>query len=140
MSPTEGLKERADRLLACADPSSCDYLGLITELVRKKDASGIDWQGYVGKLYDKVYEEVICNNGPPRTRITFGTSGWRGILGKDLFCTSVAQVTQAIVEMYHDLGKSADLASALGVADVDEAKKRGCVIGFDNRFGGDVFA
>ncbi len=140
MSPTEGLKERIDRLLASVDPSSCDYLGMIAELVREKEASGIDWQGYVDKLYGKVYEEMICNNGPPRTRITFGTSGWRGILGKDLFCTSVAQVTQAIVEMYHDLGKRADLASALGVADVDEAKKRGCVVGFDNRFGGEIFA
>src|SRR5512136_2900914 len=57
------------------------------------------------------------------TRITFGTSGWRGILCEDFIFENVKIVTQAI----------ADHLNAAG-------EKGGVVIGYDSRFMGDGFA
>lgn len=56
-------------------------------------------------------------------RITFGTSGWRGILCEDFIFENVKTVTQAI----------ADHLIAAG-------EKGGIVIGYDPRFMGDSFA
>jgi len=56
-------------------------------------------------------------------RITFGTSGWRGILCEDFIFENVKIVTQAI----------ADHLIAAG-------EKGGVVIGYDSRFMGDSFA
>lgn len=140
MPTTEQLQKRVDDLLHHTDPSSCDYLGAIKELVPKKESSGIAWQYCIDKLYEKVYEEIIYNSDKPVSPIKFGTSGWRGILGKDLFCKSVAQVILAVVEMYKDLTQNPDLQIALGVTDIAEVQRRGCVIGFDNRFGGEILA
>ena len=56
-------------------------------------------------------------------RITFGTSGWRGILCEDFIFENVKIVTQAI----------ADHLKAAG-------EKGGVVIGYDSRFMGDSFA
>jgi len=56
-------------------------------------------------------------------RITFGTSGWRGILCEDFIFENVKVVTQAI----------ADHLIAAG-------EKGGVVIGYDSRFMGDSFA
>lgn len=56
-------------------------------------------------------------------RITFGTSGWRGILCEDFIFENVKIVTQAI----------ADHLNAAG-------EKGGVVIGYDSRFMGDSFA
>jgi phosphoglucomutase len=56
-------------------------------------------------------------------RITFGTSGWRGILCEDFIFENVKIVTQAI----------ADHLKAAG-------EKGGVVIGYDSRFMGDGFA
>jgi phosphomannomutase len=52
----------------------------------------------------------------------------------------VSQVTQAIVALYYEVEKNGELAEALGVKTLDEARKRGCVVGFDNRFGGELLA
>jgi len=57
------------------------------------------------------------------SRITFGTSGWRGILCEDFIFENVKIVTQAI----------ADHLNAGG-------EKGGVVIGYDTRFMGDSFA
>lgn len=57
------------------------------------------------------------------TRITFGTSGWRGILCEDFIFDNVKVVTQAI----------ADHLIAAG-------EMGGVVIGYDPRFMGDAFA
>jgi len=56
-------------------------------------------------------------------RITFGTSGWRGILCEDFTFENVKIVTQAI----------ADHLNAAGA-------KGGMIIGYDSRFMGDSFA
>ncbi|HEU0265858.1 MAG TPA: phosphoglucomutase/phosphomannomutase family protein, partial [Geobacterales bacterium] len=56
--------------------------------------------------------------------ITFGTSGWRGILGEDFTFENVKTVTQAIV----------DHVKAAGEGD------RGIIVGYDTRFMGERFA
>ncbi|NOY12167.1 MAG: phosphoglucomutase/phosphomannomutase family protein [Deltaproteobacteria bacterium] len=58
------------------------------------------------------------------SRITFGTSGWRGILCEDFTLDNIRVVTQAIADHLH----------AEGLAD------KGLVIGYDTRFMGADFA
>ncbi|HKK00885.1 MAG TPA: phosphoglucomutase/phosphomannomutase family protein, partial [Desulfuromonadales bacterium] len=58
------------------------------------------------------------------TRITFGTSGWRGILAEDFTFDNVKVVTQAIVDHLKEAGKG----------------KGGLVVGCDSRFMGERFA
>jgi phosphoglucomutase len=57
-------------------------------------------------------------------RITFGTSGWRGIMCEDFIFENVKVVTQAI----------ADNVKASGEAD------KGIIVGYDSRFMGESFA
>jgi len=57
-------------------------------------------------------------------RITFGTSGWRGILCEDFIFENIKVVTQAI----------ADHIIALGERD------KGVIVGYDSRFMGERFA
>ena len=140
MSTAESLQQKIEDTLSAKDQSACDYFGLISELAKKKEASGLDWQKYINNLYEKVHEEIIFNHGRPGSNVSFGTSGWRGILGKDLFCKSVAQVCLAIVEMYKKPETIKELNDVLGVNSFKEACNKGCVIGFDNRFDGDVLA
>lgn len=141
--------------LACATPAVAfiphpgdhgrnDYFGLIRELVaRRQTAQGgrrQDWQDEIERIYALIMDELQNNPGPPRSPVSFGTSGWRGILGKDIFARSVRQVTLAIVNVYQEADQERELAAALGIADLAEAKKRGIVVGHDNRFGGEMLA
>ena len=87
-----------------------------------------------------VRQEIQENNRKPTQLIAFGTSGWRGKLGKDIFCHSVALVTTAIVQMYQAVDSEPELAVLLGVKSLAEAKQQGCVLGFDNRFAGELLA
>ena len=80
--------------------ASSDYFMLIRKLVEKRKDEGEVWQRYIDQVYLLVGDEIITNLGRPRELVTFGTSGWRGILGKDLFVRSVSFVTAAIVELY----------------------------------------
>ena len=120
--------------------ASSDYFMLIRKLVEKKKNEGEVWQRYLDQVYLLVMDEIVGNTGQPRELVTFGTSGWRGILGKDLFVRSVSFVTAAIVDLYQVVDAERDLAPFLGVSTLQEAQKRGCVVGFDNRFGGEVLA
>lgn len=126
-------------------PSS-DYLSQIKESVSKRNSHSpgsseyVRHQKEIDSLYEFVKEEIQNNEGSPVNPVSFGTSGWRGILGKDIFCKSVSYVTLAIVSLYENLKKSNDIREALGVNTLDEARKRGCVLGYDNRFGGSILA
>src|SRR6266568_5520021 len=57
-------------------------------------------------------------------RITFGTSGWRGILCEDFIFENVRTVTQAIVDHVIAAGE----------------KEKGLIVGYDSRFMGERFA
>ncbi|MFH1148652.1 MAG: phosphoglucomutase [Pseudomonadota bacterium] len=119
-----------------------DYFGAISEFVRLRESHPDD-RGFFQEMIDGVYalveEEIISSQERPRSLIKFGTSGWRGIIGKDLTVRSVSQVAQAIADMYEELDHHSELSGILGVASRKEAAERGCVLGHDNRFGGTVF-
>ena len=132
------------------DHASSDYFGLIRELVSQRQrfpAASPEYnsiQEGIDAVYDLIENEILTNQGLPLAPVKFGTSGWRGILGKDLFVKSVGLVTASIVAMYRELEKDSpvdpDFVAALGIASFKEACSRGCVVGFDNRFGGAILA
>ncbi len=124
-----------------------ELFACIEEVVRRKNAAPPEsaarafWQQAQDDLYLLVEERLQNNPGPPRRPLSFGTSGWRGILGEDIFCRSVAQVTWAIAGMYQDIPRlDPGLRQALGVASLGEAQRRGCIVAHDNRFGGPLLA
>jgi len=100
----------------------------------------LQWQAGIEQVYRLIEDEMLTRTGLPAKPITFGTSGWRGILGKDLFVRSVAVVTAAILGLYREAEHNQELRSALGVSGFAEMQQRGCVVGFDNRFGGPILA
>ncbi len=122
-----------------------DYFQAIRKLVElRNQALAPEERKTLGRAIDDVYalvrDEILTNPGEPRSPVKFGTSGWRGMLGKDIFVRSVAFVTAAILQLYRDGEHDPDLRQALGVADFAEMRERGCVVGFDNRFGGPTLA
>ena len=84
-----------------------------------------------------IIEHFARENDDPAP-VVFGTSGWRGEIGTDYTFRNVRIVTSAIIEMF----KSNDQAvmTAMGVKDFDEIKRRGIIVGHDNRFLGQDFA
>ena len=140
MSGFKQAGELFDRYIIAGNHGASDYFALIKELVRRKNAEGDGWQEHIDRAYASLYQEMCENQGDPTEPVTFGTSGWRGKLGKDIFVRSVAIVTAAIVELYATLETDSSLASLLGVTSYDEARQRGCVVGFDNRFAGETLA
>jgi phosphomannomutase len=140
MAMTENWQQLFKRYVVAGDHARSDYLGLIKELVRKKRGEDGQWRQALDAAYQLLWMEIEENSGKPTQPIAFGTSGWRGKLGKDIFCQSVALVTTAIVLMYEAVAHEPALGEQLGVTSVDEAKRRGCVLGFDNRFAGQLLA
>ncbi|MBL4901305.1 MAG: phosphoglucomutase [Desulfocapsa sp.] len=120
--------------------SESNYFALVRELVSLRNQEGTQWQRAIDQVYALIMDEIICNEGTPVTAVKFGTSGWRGMIGKDLFVRSVSFVTAAILELYLSIDEQPELCQFLGVNSLEEAKRRGCVLGFDNRFGGEILA
>ncbi len=112
---------------------------LVTGRVKAGDQQ-LPWQQAIDGVYRLVEDEILTNAGQPLHAIKFGTSGWRGMLGKELFLRSVAVVTAAILSLYRDAEQDEALRSALGINSFAEMQRRGCVVGFDNRFGGPILA
>ena len=128
------------RYLVAGDHGASDYFALLKELVARRNSEGLSWQQEIDRVYALLHREIVENQGNPTEPVNFGTSGWRGRLGKDIFVRSVMVVTSAIVELYRDLERDSELGRYLGVASFGEARQRGCVLGFDNRFDGGVLA
>jgi len=84
-----------------------------------------------------VIEKFVRENTAP-AKIVFGTSGWRGELGSDFTFNNVRVVTSAIIEMFKENDPS--VSQAMGVQDFGEIKRRGIIVGHDNRFLGSEFA
>ena len=128
------------------DHSANDYFAIIKTVVSLRNSfiesspAFHQCQVAIDIIYTYVEDEIKNSRKAPISQIKFGTSGWRGILGKDLTCRSVRQVTQAIVDVYREMENDLLLADALGVSTISEARTRGCVIGHDNRFGGKLLA
>ncbi|MEW6714785.1 MAG: phosphomannomutase [Nitrospirota bacterium] len=84
-----------------------------------------------------VIEKFVREN-TASAKIVFGTSGWRGELGSDFTFNNVRIVTSAIIEMLKENDPS--VAKAMGVSDFEEIRRRGVIVGHDNRFLGSEFA
>ena len=84
-----------------------------------------------------VIEQFARNNTNTAT-IVFGTSGWRGEIGTDFTFNNIRIVTAAIIEMFKSNDHS--VMNAMGVSDFGEIRKRGVIVGHDNRFLGHDFA
>jgi phosphomannomutase len=71
-------------------------------------------------------------------KIEFGTSGWRGEIGTDFTFHNLRVVTRAVLHTLKQ--EDPDLRMALGTKDFNEVKKKGVVVGHDNRFLGPEFS
>lgn len=144
-TPESSIQALLDKFIIADNHPASDYFTLLRELVKGRNRNSASrrerqlWQEAIDRTYTFLESEIRSNQEPPLNPVKFGTSGWRGLLGKDLSCRSVAQVAMAIVAIYQgDL--TAELRQALGVEALAEARRRGCVLGFDNRFGGEILA
>ena len=131
--------------IVSGDHRASDYFALLRLLLKQRrdepsPQSDEKIQGAVNDVYLLIADEIRDNRNPPVNPVNFGTSGWRGVLGKDIHLHSVTQVTQAIINIYEEASGNPELAAALGVANIDEARERGVVLGHDNRFGGEILA
>ena len=145
MNPDSTVKEIIKQSASGKDHADNDYFSVIRQLValrnqEKNPDARQQRQQEIDKVYKLLRDELLTNSGAPVSPVKFGTSGWRGILGKDLFVRSVAFVTAAILDLYREAENNHDIRAALGVADFNEMQNRGCVVGFDNRFGGELLA
>lgn len=146
MISNNAILELTNKYIREGDHRRSDYFGLVKELVRRRSRHEKDsgeyefWQKQIDRIYELIRDELISNREKPSTPVKFGTSGWRGIIGKDISIKSVSQVTRAIVALYSEVEDNPELAAALGVKTLAEAGARGCVVGFDNRFGGELLA
>lgn len=71
-------------------------------------------------------------------KVVFGTSGWRGEIGTDFTFNNVRIVTSAIIRMFKE--SHPDVMKVMGVSGYGDIKKRGVIVGHDNRFLGPDFA
>jgi phosphomannomutase len=99
------------------------------------------WKKILGDSSQKqllpVIERFARENTAP-SPVIFGTSGWRGEIGTDYTFNNLRIVTSAIMEMFSEENPS--VLSAIGVTGFDEIKRRGIIVGHDNRFLGKDFA
>lgn len=70
-------------------------------------------------------------------KVNFGTSGWRGEIGSEFTLRNLQVVGAAIVRLYREADSK--LYESLGIADFEELKTKGLVIGHDNRLLGEEF-
>ncbi|HHN64624.1 MAG TPA: phosphomannomutase [Nitrospirae bacterium] len=98
------------------------------------------WRVIQGELKREllVHIERFARENSSPTRVVFGTSGWRGEIGTDFTFRNVGIVSEAILNILKR--DDEPLRKALGFRDFDELKKRGVIIGHDNRFLGPEFA
>lgn len=141
---TDAVQDLIAARVVADNHAASDYFAAIKDLVRGRAAATPAerqrWQEGIDQVYRLLRAEILTNTRPPVAAVKFGTSGWRGLLGKDLHARSVAWVTAAILTMYQDLEQDQELRAAAGVSSFAELRERGCVLGFDNRFGGDLLA
>lgn len=84
-----------------------------------------------------IIERFARENMTP-AKVVFGTSGWRGEIGTDFTFNNLRVVTSAVIEMLK--GSESSVMQAIGVSDFEDIKKRGIIVGHDNRFLGPDFA
>lgn len=146
MSLKQSALQFKKKYLADNSHANSNYFGLIKKLIQlrnnfqKEHSSYIFWQAQLQEIYQLVRDEILNTIIPPVSPVKFGTSGWRGIIGKDINLLSISQVTEAIVDLYATDKSAISFWQALGVNSKDEARERGCILGYDNRFGNELLA
>jgi phosphomannomutase len=87
------------------------------------------------QLVEQVKQAAITSAAP--TKVSFGTSGWRGEIGSEFTLKNIQVVAKAILQVY----RKADLATyeALGISSFEELQAKGLVVGHDNRLLGKEF-
>ncbi|MCF6159250.1 MAG: phosphomannomutase [wastewater metagenome] len=100
------------------------------------------WKAILSDVKKNAYllEEIerFARENTAPANIVFGTSGWRGEIGTDFTFHNVRVVTTAVIEMFKT-GRLRQM-NALGVKDFDDIKRRGVIVGHDNRFLGPQFS
>ncbi|MEJ2136916.1 MAG: hypothetical protein P8X86_16930 [Desulfofustis sp.] len=84
MEKDERIAQLRTTYLVPDNHGASDYFSLIRELLNYKESDPAV-QTHIHQIYSLVEDEIISNQGAPVNEINFGTSGWRGILGKDVF-------------------------------------------------------
>ena len=145
MTIEQEIQEFFSRYIVEKNHNKSSYFEAIKRLVEGRNKATTpairqQWQAGIDQVYQLIKDEMLTHTGQPAQPIKFGTSGWRGTLGKDLTVHSVAVVTAAILSLYREAGNNEELRLALGVGSFAEMQQRGCVVGFDNRFGGPLLA
>jgi phosphomannomutase len=82
--------------------------------------------------------EKFARENSDLSSIVFGTSGWRGEIGSDYTFKRLRIVVEAIIEMFRE--EEPSVMADIGVSDFEEIKRRGVIVGHDNRFLGREFA
>jgi Phosphomannomutase len=87
------------------------------------------------QLVEQVKQAAITSAAS--TKVSFGTSGWRGEIGSEFTLKNIQVVAKAILQVY----RKADLATyeALGISSFEELQAKGLVVGHDNRLLGKEF-
>ena len=145
MNIAKKIEQIEQKYIVANNDEKSQYLAAIRQFVGERGQAQNagdhqQWQAAIDHIYALLADELKNRRGEPKSPIAFGTSGWRGILGKDIFCRSVAVVTAAILAMYKEAETREDLQKALAVDSFADMQRRGCVLGFDNRFGGPLLA
>lgn len=138
MTEKDGCSELSGKYIVSGKHAESDYFGLIRELLQLDKKDYPEKNDQISETYRLIEDEIRSNGGRPVSEVSFGTSGWRGILGKDIFLKSVVSVTAAIIKLYETISENPDLVPLLGVSSLEEARVRGCLVGYDNRFGGEI--
>lgn len=71
-------------------------------------------------------------------KVVFGTSGWRGEIGTDFTFRNIKVVTGAIINVLKR--EDRELRRAIGIQDFEDVRRRGIIVGHDNRFLGPEFS
>ncbi len=138
MNMQENLNSIYRRYLVPGNHGASDYFSSIRELLVLKEQGAAGVQEAIDEIYGLLADEIEHNQGRPRKPISFGTSGWRGYLGKDVFVHSARCVTLAIIDLYRQAEAQPELLKHLGVSSFSDGASRGCLVGWDNRFGGEL--
>ncbi len=108
-----------ERYIVPDNAAQSDYFAALKELVEHRESADNEagkepWQIAIDQVYDLVLAEILTNEGMPVEELKFGTSGWRGVLGKDIFVKSVATVTCAILDLDTEGANNPEMKEALG--------------------------
>ena len=145
MQVSSSIDDIFDSHIVSDNHGESDYFQAIKKLIQQRNiAVNLEekqhYQDAIETVYSLIRDEILNTTGQPVSEIKFGTSGWRGHLGKDININTVACVTAAILTLYQDLENNPAMQEATGIQNFAEMKQRGCVVGFDNRFGGNILA